>query len=104
MRDEQRSYESNHWLYPAAYTGSPWVGFPLVRTDAANYTVPLALPLAPALALALALARDLPLPLTLALAPSPNPNQHGAAEPCACGLGPGPGLDPGPDLHRTSGG
>ena len=40
MRDEQRSYESNHWLYPAAYTGSPWVGFPLVRTDAANYTVP----------------------------------------------------------------
>ena len=39
VRDEQRSYESNHWLYPTAYVGSPWRGFPLVRTDAANYTV-----------------------------------------------------------------
>jgi hypothetical protein len=96
VRDEQRSYETNHWLYPAAYTGSPWADFPLVRTGAANYTVRLAL----ALALALALTLDLPLPLPLA--PNPNPNQlYGAAEPRACGPGPGLALDSGPDLHRT---
>ena len=39
VRDEQRSYETNHWLLPSAGVDSPWAGFTLVRTETANYTV-----------------------------------------------------------------
>merc|ERR1711871_1806090 len=37
IREEQRSYETNHWLFPAA--GSKvWAGEVLVSTPTANYT------------------------------------------------------------------
>lgn len=41
VREEQRTYDTNHWLYPTTgYAASPWddVGA-VVRTDAKNYTV-----------------------------------------------------------------
>uniref|UniRef100_A0A7S0JJX1 Uncharacterized protein n=1 Tax=Calcidiscus leptoporus TaxID=127549 RepID=A0A7S0JJX1_9EUKA len=38
IRDEQRSYETNHWLYPSTGAASPWAGFVLARTPAKNYT------------------------------------------------------------------
>jgi len=38
VRDEQRSYETNHWLFPTPGAGSPWSGFVLAKTRTANYT------------------------------------------------------------------
>mmetsp|Transcript_77305 Transcript_77305/g.231925 ORF Transcript_77305/g.231925 Transcript_77305/m.231925 type:complete len:221 (-) Transcript_77305:57-719(-) len=38
IRDEQRSYQTNHWLSPQPGAGSPWAGFVLAKTSTANYT------------------------------------------------------------------
>ncbi len=38
IRDEQRSYETNLWLYPRSTSTTPWASAPLVLTDRANFT------------------------------------------------------------------